>query len=213
MVIGKNKIKIVICDVNDVNGDVVLNWTTDSFQQGPPSFYKLLKLSGYQPFDAINTFKLNIVQGDFREGDALSTIAGLLKFNLIIHAIIPVVRDYNLSWRNIIACLAAYRKHKNICRNLYITIPEWGNLIDNITCFLNYQSLLKDMEYVFMVNDKEQKLMLESMFISLAGKDIEKENKFLNKIDKFLSKISSRLPSNVFSIVYGNNKKKLQKTP
>jgi len=213
MLIGETKIdfKVSKFSYSYIQGDVALNWATHSFMSGPSSFYDLIKIAGIQPIEAINTFKLNIIKGGFKSGDVLSTIAGLLKFNLILHCIMPNNNDYHLTWRNIIASLKEYRKNGNICRNLYITIPKWEYAKDFIVCFLSYKDLIKDLEYVFIVKNEEERKKIESIFKSIAKKEIKKESVLLKKIDMFLEKIvlkiSSMFPSTVIS-VNGNNKKK-----
>ena len=209
-----NKIDIIVAHLQEQKGDVILNWATNSFMQGPKTYYSLMKASGYQPFDAINTFKANISNGDFVQGDTLSTIPGLLKFNLMVHVIIPESTDYNLTWRNIIATVKTY-KRENLCRNLYITIPDWGDVIDNISHFFDYENLLKDFNYIFIVEDETEKKHLDGIISSFKEYDSKQKNTFLNKIDCFFKKITIKisflLPTSLLSISNGHFKKKLQK--
>ncbi|MEO6304517.1 MAG: hypothetical protein ABIP51_15260 [Bacteroidia bacterium] len=208
MTIENNTITVLAGDVAKQKGDVVLNWTNSSFTIGPPSFYNLMKESGWQPLDSVNTFKANISYGDLKAGDTISTIAGQLNFNLIIHAILPE-DTFSLTWRNIIATLKTYKK-ENVCRNVYITIPDWTSVLENVATFFEYQFLLTDFNYVFIVESEYEKKYLESILSVYC----DKENKLLKKVDTFLKKLVVKIlnlyrPS--VSFKDGHNKKKLQK--
>ena len=139
----KNQVEISQGNIADLKGDVVLNWTTSSFKSGPiDTFFPLLKKSGPQPLEAINTFLSNIKDGNLRPGDCISTIPGLLNYSLIIHSIISnddVNNYYNLTWYNIVKTIKTY-KSNNICRTVYVTIPSWKNKKDFILEFLKYFS-------------------------------------------------------------------------
>lgn len=209
----KNKIFISLGEIEKLKGDVVLNWATNDFISGPISFFNLIKRSGFQPLEAIKTFKANIYTGGFKEGDALSTIPGQLDYNLIIHSLYGN-SSYNLNWFNIINTLNEYKKN-NVCRNLYITIPDWSNVIDFITNFLNYIELVEDIEFHFIVNDVYEKETLKSHIILLGEEIIVNPpilEKFVKKFLNFLYNISVKLVLMLFS-KDGNNKKKLQKNP
>lgn len=206
---NNNKIKIVVAPIEKQTGDVVLNWATNLFTTGPDSFYKLISYAGVQPLDAIHTFKANISKGGFKEGDCLSTIAGLLKFRLIIHSLLPTTRDYNLNWSNIFHTIKAY-KEDNICRSIIIPMPDWADRIEVISSFKNYDEMFSNMEYVFIVQDEREKNLLESTFNSMY--DFKKDT-FMNKVDDFFKKIVARIsPQSPTALIWvnGNNKKKLQ---
>lgn len=206
---NRNKIKIAVGFVEMQTGDVVLNWATNSFTTGPDSFYKLLNRAGVQPLDAIHTFKANIRSGGFKEGDCLSTIAGMLNFKIMIHSLLPTSRDYNLNWANIMHTIKAY-KTDNVCRSVYIPIPDWSDRIDFIANFFGYDEMFENMEYIFIVNDEREKMLLETTITSLY--EFKKEP-FINKVDRFLKKLVVKISPQSSSLLLfknGNNKKKLQ---
>lgn len=183
-----NNITVIVGDVLTQKGDVILNWGTDAFVTGADSFYQLIKASGLQPLSAIETFKANISKGGFREGDTLSTIAGLLKFNLIIHCLINYsISDYRATWDNVIKTLREYQK-KNVCRDLYITLPLWSKRRIFIENFFYVQENIKDINFIFVVENEKKAQTLTTVIKEIGGKNIIKKT-LLQKIDDFLFKL------------------------
>jgi len=144
----------------------------------------------------------------------LSTIAGLLKFSIMIHSLLPVVRDYNFTWFNIIKTIREYKK-ENLCKTVYITVPEWEKRADFINYFFNYENLLSDVKFIFVVENELEKNDLLSTIQKVGCKVIKIEkNSFFKKIDNFFKKIVEKISpqsrSTLLLVNGRNNKKELQ---
>ena len=201
----ENNITIESGSVEKKEGDVLINWATNEFKDGPPSFYNILSKSGYQPLSAIETFKSNISKGNIAEGDSISTISGMINYNLIIHSLLPK-ENFNISWLNIMKSLKVYKKDNN-CRTVYFEIPDWNNLFNFIEEFFAYQTFVTNIKFVIICHEMEEKY-LTSIFKKLGKNFILKEKN--NYLDKFLLNIFSKIISNV-NLLNGNYKTKLQK--
>lgn len=200
-----NSIIVQSGSVEEKEGDVLINWANSEFREGPPSFYNILKKTGYQPLSAIETFKANISKGRVVEGDSLTTIPGMIDYNLILHSLLPK-ENFTFSWLNIMKTLNTYKKD-NICRTVFFEIPDWNNLFNFIGEFFVYQSLVTNIKFVIVCHEMELKF-LTSIIKKLGKSFLIKEKK--NHLDKFLLDIFSQIISYVH-LLNGNYKKKLQK--
>lgn len=204
MIVQKNQIEILIGNPFKMKGDVVLNWTTSFFERSmTASFRDLVKESGPQPIDAIYTFQANISQGSLSSGDSLSTIPGLIKFNLIIHSIIPF---NNFSWLNIMKTISRY-KEENLCRTVFIPLPNWEDRDYFISEFLTYQTTLEDISFIFVVTDDLQKRLIEDLLKQKGWKF--KKKTLMKGIDDFFKRIVLRISALKKKQKNGHNQKKL----
>ena len=206
MVNKKNQINITCGKLENMNGDVALNWATHSFTHGNENFYSLITKSGLQPLEAIKTFQANIEHGELKESDVLSTIAGLLKFNLLLHCLVSDhMISYNFAWMNIIKTLKTY-KSKNVCRNLYLTIPSWRDLKNFITEFNNYQKNIEEINFVFVVNNEAEKSLVQK-WIEQICPDLISHKSFMDKVDSFLLNRVKKMVANRTNEKVGESEK------
>lgn len=187
----KNKIILLLGEIENQTGDVVINWCNNEFERGNQNFYSLITKAGVQPINAIATFKANIKSGYLKEGDVVSTIAGLLNFNLILHALLDTPpKSYNLSWLNIIQTIKVY-KDKNLCNTVYLTVPDLASSDNFIKEFFQYQSIIEGVTFIFMFRVKSEKDFLEKKIMKIGKKYFVKESKILkfeNKLFKYFTK-------------------------
>jgi hypothetical protein len=150
---SKNKIIVMIGEIEVQTGDALLNWTSINLNSGPDSFYRIHRQAGSQLASATHLIRPYM---EVKTGDVFSTIAGLLDFYIVLHGILPFPDEsemYEMLMFNTINVLETYKK-KNVCRNLYFTFPD-NNRKKVLQGLLNYESKLEEFTFIIMVNEKE----------------------------------------------------------
>jgi hypothetical protein len=156
---NNNTLTVQVGEIENQKGDVLVCWSAKTLKAGPPSFYHIHKKAGSQLSFAAMSY-----EPFAKEGDAFSTIAGFLDFNLVIHAVVPSEQHlFNIAFFNIINTAVAYKKDGNMVRSFYFNSPvnDYELIIDN---FLTYHSQLSKVHFVLMVdNEVEYKKVTDKL--------------------------------------------------
>ena len=155
-----NSIEVKKGFIEEQQGDALINWSNFNLNGGPDSFYRVHRKAGAQLRSATFPFQQYI-----RTGDAFSTMAGLLDFQLVIHAILPLPEEnhlYSMLMFNIINVLEEYKKD-NLCRNVFLTFPDLNKklLLEGL---FTYEMKLNNFTFVFMAETDEEYNQLTNLF-------------------------------------------------
>lgn len=191
----KNKIEIVVGNIANMKGDVVINWATSSLSHGNKEFYELHKVAG-----PLLRETMILAKDKLMEGDAFTSITGFLNYYKVINVIIPAEsKDYNTSFRNIISTIETY-KSDNVCRTVYISLPDnfstFKNFVDN---FFLYESSLNGLTFIFVVENEKELSVIQELIIPRS----KYTNNLLTKLDTYIKTFVKRFN--------GNKQKKLSK--
>lgn len=155
-----NKIVLRVGEIEEEKGDAILNWTSLSMDTGPDEFYKINRKGGPQVMSAMRT-----IQPYVNYGDVVSTIAGLLDYNLLLHAIYPPPTSptiYELIVFNAINTIKEYQSKGNICRDLTLTLLN--NEAQLLNGIFDYENKLENFSFIFIIPTTKEFVIKEKVF-------------------------------------------------
>lgn len=158
--------------IEDEDVDVLINWVNPDLKSGPRSFYNIHKKAGPVLFNYTLGF-----EEIAHETDAFSTSSALLDCKVVVHAVIPQVKNgYLKAFFNIAETIKKY-KEENLTRSVSLYIPEQADL-----CLAGVYSFLLDLGLkevnILYLTDNELK-RIESFF-----KKYEKKYTIWSRVDK-----------------------------
>lgn len=188
---NNNSFSIKIGNISEMTGDCVLNWSVYDFRKGVGAFYELLSVGGSAPMGQIQTYLSNIKSGNFINGDVITTISGLLQYDIMLHCLIDLNNlNYNRYVKNIIATLNEY-KTTNVCRDMYITIPNFKTSNQFIDLLIDNCNQINDMKFVFVCNNNVEFKLIEKNLLKHKSKFVE--NSLIYKVERLIYKIIKKI--------------------